>query len=539
MQLRCCCCDDEASPASFATHHRDSHPSHEIDFSRLFCGDPDHVHTHPHPHTHSDHPPRASPKAPSRKRAPTEAESAPTITGANGMRLFACQWSDCHGFFPSLRALTAHVNDAHLSNIRPKQLPSTSRSPSGDDTGSVTPIGMERQSSASTNVGVLSGGTSTSSTPVGSDSPLIPHPASFQPSWRPAPVAAVGPQTNGGAQESFDAFWARCGFGGQHSHPVDVPCPSTTLHPAALTSSHAVGDVRPALDWSNERTVESVRTGQATASRGKKRSRTASDSLASSTASTSSSSGGSHVCHWQGCGRTFASASDLTAHLGDVHAGSGKSSYTCLWDGCYEGKKPRLGGSSGSDDEGEDEGGDGTGKERKEFGQRQKIMRHLQSHTGDRPFSCDVCGKAFGEQATLVQHKRTHTNEKVRLSLSSHRPEEKLTLLEQPYKCPYPGCDRSFALASALTIHKRIHTGSKPFVCPEPSCGAAFAESSNLSKHMRVHTGERPFACGAPGCGRRFKRSDQLARHRKVHDDTPAVAPAPKGTKAVKRARHV
>lgn len=63
---------------------------------------------------------------------------------------------------------------------------------------------------------------------------------------------------------------------------------------------------------------------------------------------------------------------------------------------------------------------------------------------------------------------RTHTNEK-------------------PFECPEPGCGKTFALQSALTIHMRVHTGEKPFKCPHPGCGMAFAESSNLSKHVKTH----------------------------------------------------
>jgi hypothetical protein len=31
--------------------------------------------------------------------------------------------------------------------------------------------------------------------------------------------------------------------------------------------------------------------------------------------------------------------------------------------------------------------------------------------------------------------------------------------------CDYPGCNKSFAITGALTIHKRMHNGDKPFRC--------------------------------------------------------------------------
>ncbi|KAF8892055.1 hypothetical protein BD779DRAFT_1610244 [Infundibulicybe gibba] len=178
-----------------------------------------------------------------------------------------------------------------------------------------------------------------------------------------------------------------------------------------------------------------------------------------------------HQCHWRSCGQTFQTCDELTAHLTAVHVGAGKAHYECYWGKCN-----RHG----------DHG----------FTSKQKICRHLQSHTGHRPFQCKICLQNFSEAATLQQHMRRHTQEK-------------------PYKCDYPGCGKSFAITGALTIHKRTHNGHKPFKCTY--CDRGFAESSNLSKHLRTHTGARPYSCAEPGCTKCFARPDQLTRHMSVH----------------------
>ncbi|WVO14723.1 hypothetical protein L204_102361 [Cryptococcus depauperatus] len=185
------------------------------------------------------------------------------------------------------------------------------------------------------------------------------------------------------------------------------------------------------------------------------------------------------TCLWPGCTihTPFLNTASLMDHLSEVHIPKGRDCYTCHWDGC--------GGESG-----------------RTFKSRQKVLRHLQSHTGHKPFVCGVCDQAFSEAAPLTAHMRRHAQEK-------------------PFKCEYPGCGKTFAISSSLTIHMRTHNGEKPFVCPY--CQKGFVEASNLTKHIRTHTGERPFACAHPGCGKKFSRPDQLKRHMSVHDKAPGV----------------
>ncbi|OAX39818.1 hypothetical protein K503DRAFT_688831 [Rhizopogon vinicolor AM-OR11-026] len=180
---------------------------------------------------------------------------------------------------------------------------------------------------------------------------------------------------------------------------------------------------------------------------------------------------GAKPCKWIGCTEFFSSPDDLTAHILSAHIGSGKAHYECYWEGC-------------------------TRHGEQGFASKQKVARHMQSHTGHRPFQCKICGQYFSETATLQQHMRRHTQEK-------------------PYVCDVPGCGKAFAITGALTIHKRTHNGFKPFKCKY--CEKAFTESSNLSKHLRTHTGARPYPCLEDGCGKSFARPDQLARHTGVH----------------------
>lgn len=198
------------------------------------------------------------------------------------------------------------------------------------------------------------------------------------------------------------------------------------------------------------------------------------------------------ACQWPGCTvqEPFTSSAELMEHLSEVHVGRGQDKYACHWGQC----------------------GSGQGRM---FSSRQKVLRHLQSHIGHRPFVCSVCGQGFSEAAPLAAHMRRHTDDsEYGPRLASLGPVA-ASLTSEPFVCDHPGCGKAFAIASSLTIHKRTHNGDKPFVCSY--CGKGFAEASNLTKHIRTHTGERPFKCSHPGCNKRFARPDQLKRHQGVH----------------------
>ncbi|KAM9341553.1 zinc finger protein 711-like [Symphorus nematophorus] len=84
----------------------------------------------------------------------------------------------------------------------------------------------------------------------------------------------------------------------------------------------------------------------------------------------------------------------------------------------------------------------------KGFPSLSKLQRHMMTHTGQRPFGCDMCGKRFRQKTHLRVHFRTHL------------------------------------------WHEMVHTGLKPFHCL--ACGKAFRQAIHLKNHERTHHERKP-----------------------------------------------
>lgn len=131
----------------------------------------------------------------------------------------------------------------------------------------------------------------------------------------------------------------------------------------------------------------------------------------------------------------------------------------------------------------------------------------MRTHTGVKPYACNVCNRAFSKKSYLRLHLRIHSGEK-------------------PYTCEY--CNKNFARANTLSRHLTVHTNEAKYQCKV--CYKKFRRLTSLNEHTFTHTGQRPYVCKI--CSKSYNNAGSLYAHRKkcqkkIILDIPVLTPEP------------
>ncbi|XP_041372535.1 uncharacterized protein LOC121385813 [Gigantopelta aegis] len=168
------------------------------------------------------------------------------------------------------------------------------------------------------------------------------------------------------------------------------------------------------------------------------------------------------------------------------------------------------------------------------FSREYHLNIHTMKHTGEKRFKCDECGEPFTSGRKLKNHRiEQHGASEAdifKCAICQREFSDRNTMKkhvkshssEKPYECQT--CGRRYQYSWNLKIHeKSAHTGDMPFKCR--FCQKMFTHRRDYRDHVRSHTDNLPFKCHEARCGRSFASQRALRMHQPIHFAAKCVTP--------------